>query len=81
MAVIGDMRKKPLRGKTYYYCEIDDSDRFPPLTVIYLHAEKPKNTRHRVVKLHRNTVKILKRMNAWKQGLTAVKLYRRKNYS
>ncbi len=70
----GDMRAGEFRGRTYIYGEILNKG-FLPETGLILHGQKPEQARGRVVKMHRDTVRKLRRMNAWNRGLVLMTLY------
>lgn len=74
MAVIGDMRKSEFRGRRFIYGEIINNG-FLPETNLILHGKRPVNPEGRVVRMHKETVWKLKRINAWKRGLILMGLY------
>lgn len=68
MGITGDLRKKQFRGKNWIYGEIVKGE-IPPLTELILHPEPPKEREGRVIKLHRDTIKRMRRVNAYRRGL------------
>ncbi len=74
MGVLGDMRATEFRGRKFIYGEILNKG-FPPDTGLILHGSKPQDPEGRVVRMHKETVQRLRRLNAWKRGLILMTLY------
>jgi hypothetical protein len=70
----GDMRQPQFRGRQIIYGEIRNTG-FLPDTVLVLHAERPTNPQGRVVRIAKDTIKRLRRVNAWKRGRILLTLY------
>lgn len=67
MGITGDLRKREFRGRSWIYGEIRKGE-IIPATELILHPEPPAEREGRVILLHRNTIKKMRRINAWRRG-------------
>lgn len=70
----GNLRQAEFRGKQFIYGEIINHG-FLPDTELRLHAKRPENPIGYVVKIHKDTIKKLRRFDAWKVGLILMQIY------
>lgn len=74
MPIIGDLRKKEFRGRKTVYADIVNLKHLPEMVMI-IHAEIPQNRRGRVIKISKESVKELRKMNPWHLGRTLLDIY------
>ena len=68
MAIVGDLRKSEFRNRHFVYGEIINMG-FYPDTKLILHAQKPREAEGHVVKLSKETIKRLRKLDAFHRGL------------